>query len=313
MVEDHRSFHEFLLAGIPVAYRDEHGEERHDHARLVDFDEVGNNKFLAVNQFTIIVGTKNRRPDILLYVNGLPLGQIECKAPGIADPAEQAVNQVAHYAQTIPQLYRYVEVVGVTDLMRAVVGTVTTPAEHFAEWKTMSDADAERARPQLELMIDGVFAPARFLELTRDFVFFEGDGARTWKVIAKYHQVHAVDAAVESVAQAMDGDRRGGLVLHTQGAGKSYTMVFFVNKLRRDPRFANPTVVAVTDRTDLDNQLADTFTGTHLAPACTQAEEIVGGPRSLHDLLRLQPAGGIVFTTNAGVRAAGRERDAGAL
>jgi type I restriction enzyme R subunit len=138
VVEDHRSFHELLLAGVPVGYLDEHGEERHDHARLVDFDEVGNNEFLAVNQFTIIVGAKNRRPDILLYVNGLPLGQIECKAPGITDPAGQAVNQIAHYTQTIPQLYRYIEVVGVTDLMRAVVGTVTTPAEHFAEWKTMN-------------------------------------------------------------------------------------------------------------------------------------------------------------------------------
>jgi type I restriction enzyme R subunit len=297
VTQDHRSFHELLLAGVPVAYRDEEGEERHDHARLVDFDETDNNEFLAVNQFTIIVGGKNRRPDILLYVNGLPLGQIECKAPGLDDPAQQAVNQVAHYAATIPQLYRYVEIVGVTDLMRAVVGTLTTPAEHFAEWKTMSAAETERVRPQLELMIDGVFTTARFLELIRDFLFFETDGARTWKVLAKYHQVHAVNAAIESVAQAMQGDRRGGLVWHTQGAGKSYTMVFFVNKLRRDARFANPTVVAVTDRTDLDNQLADTFTSTHLAPACTQAEEVMGGPRSLHELLRLQPAGGIVFTT----------------
>jgi type I restriction enzyme, R subunit len=297
VIEDHRSFHELLLAGVPVAYRDEDGEERNDNARLVDFDEVGNNEFLAVNQFTVIVGEKNRRPDVLLYVNGLPLGQIECKAPGIDDPAEQAVNQVAHYAETIPQLYRYLEIIGVTDLMKAVVGTLTTPAEHFAEWKTMGGAESERGRPQLELMIDGVFTPARFLELIRDFVFFESDGARTWKVLAKYHQVHAVNAAVESVAQAMEDDRRGGLVWHTQGAGKSYTMVFFVNKLRRDERFANPTVVAVTDRTDLDNQLAENFTSTHLAPACTQAEEIMGGSMSLHELLRLQPAGGIVFTT----------------
>ena len=165
------------------------------------------NEFLAVNQFTVIVGEKNRRPDILLYVNGLPLGQIECKAPGLEKPAEEAVNQVAHYRETIPTLYRYVEIVGVTDLMQAVVGTITTPAEHFAEWKTMSEADSERGRPQLELMIDGVFSPARFLELIRDFVFFETDGARIWKVLAKYHQVHAVDAAVESVAQAMNGDR----------------------------------------------------------------------------------------------------------
>ena len=210
--------------------------------------------------------------------------------------AEAIVNQVRHYTDTIPTLYRYVEIVGASDYVSARVGTITTPAEHFAEWKTMSSDEAERARPQLELMIDGVFAPARFLDLIRDFVFFETDGAKTWKVLAKYHQVDAVHAAVESVARAMGGDKRGGVVWHTQGAGKSYTMVFLVNKLRRDPRFGNPTIVAVTDRTDLDNQLADTFTGTHLATACRQAEEITGGPSSLHELLKV-PAGGIVFTT----------------
>lgn len=296
VVEDHRSFHELLLSGVPVAYLDADGVERHDHAWLVDFDDPASNELLAVNQLTVIAGAKNRRPDILLYVNGLPLGQIELKAPGAKEMAEAAVNQLRHYSETIPALYRYVEIAGVSDYLKARVGTITTPAEHFAEWKSLSSDDSERARPQLELMIEGVFAPARFLELIRDFVFFESDGARTWKVLAKYHQVDAVHAAVESVAQAIGGDRRGGIVWHTQGAGKSYTMVFFVNKLRRDPRFRNPTVVAVTDRTDLDNQLADTFTGTNLAAACRQAEEITGGPESLHELLNV-PAGGVVFTT----------------
>jgi type I restriction enzyme R subunit len=296
VIEDHRSLHELLLSGVPVAYQDTNGEERYEHARLVDFDDVSNNEFLAVNQLTIIFGGKNRRPDILLYVNGLPLGQIELKAPGIKNMAEAIVNQVRHYTDTIPTLYRYVEIVGASDYVSARVGTITTPPEHFAEWKTMSSDDAERARPQLELMIDGVFAPARFLDLIRDFVFFETDGAKTWKVLAKYHQVDAVHAAVESVAQAMGGSKRGGIVWHTQGAGKSYTMVFFVNKLRRDPRFANPTIVAVTDRTDLDDQLSGTFTATHLASFCQQAGEIMGGPNSLHELLKV-PAGGIVFTT----------------
>ena len=296
MIEDHRRFHDLLLSGVPVAYRDADGIEHHDRAWLVDFEDLSKNEFAAVNQLTIVVGGKKRRPDILLYVNGLPLGEIEAKAPGLDKPAEEAVNQIAHYTDTIAPLYRYVEIVGVTDLMKAVVGTITTPAEHFAEWKTMSEAASERGRPQLELMIEGVFAPERFLELIRDFVLFETDGAKTWKVMAKYHQVHAVNAAVESAAHAMASDRRGGLIWHTQGAGKSYTMVFFVNKLRRDERFANPTVVAVTDRTDLDNQLADTFTGTHLAPLCKQADEIRGGPNSLYELLKV-PAGGIVFTT----------------
>ena len=302
VVEDHRAFHKLLLSGVPVSYRDADGEERTAHAWLVDFEDLSKNEFAAVNQLTIIVGENNRRPDILLYVNGLPLGEIEAKAPGLEKPSEEAVNQIAHYKHTVPPLYRFVEIVGVTDLMRAVVGTITTPAEHFAEWKTMSEDAAEKARPQLDLMINGVFASERLLELVRDFVFFETDGAKTWKVMAKYHQVHAVNAAVESAAQAMVSDRRGGLIWHTQGAGKSYTMVFFVNKLRHDERFANPTVVAVTDRTDLDNQLADTFTATHLQPQCEQADEIRRTPgsaaesKNLYELLQV-PAGGIIFTT----------------
>lgn len=296
LIEDHRSFHELLLSGVPVSYVDSDGLERHDRAWLVDFANPANNEFLAVNQLTIVAGTKNRRPDILLFVNGLPVGQIETKAPGGADPAVAAVHQVRHYAETIPDLYRYVEIVGVSNLVDARVGTSTTPPEHFAQWKSIGVDD--RSRSQLQVMIEGVFAPERLLALIRDFVLFESDGARTWKVMARYHQLDAVDAAVESVASAMPpgGDKRGGLVWHTQGAGKSYSMVFFVNKLRRDPRFANPTVVAVTDRTDLDNQLAETFSRTHLASGMQQAEEITRGPRSLHELLKI-PAGGIVFTT----------------
>jgi type I restriction enzyme R subunit len=294
LIEDHRGFHELLLSGVPVSYVDREGVERHDRAWLVDFDDPANNEFVAVNQFTIIDGTKNRRPDILLFVNGLPLGQLELKAPGLVESAQAAVNQVRHYTVTIPDLYRYVEIVGVSDLLTARVGTSSTPPEHFAQWKSMGGE--EKSRSQLEVLIDGVFAPERFMELVRDFVLFESDGARTWKVMAKYHQVDAVDAAVESVAAAITDDRRGGLVWHTQGAGKSYTMVFFVNKLRRDSRFANPTVVAVTDRTDLDNQLAETFSRTHLASSVQQAEEITGSAKSLHQLLNV-PAGGIVFTT----------------
>jgi len=296
LIEDHRGFHDLLLSGVPVSYLDADGIERHDRAWLVDFENAAINEFLAVNQLTIINGAKNRRPDILLFVNGLPVGQLELKAPGVVDSAQAAVNQVRHYTETIPGLYRYVEIVGVSDLLSARAGTSDTPAEHFAEWKTMGGEQGGRS--QLEVLIEGVFVPERFLELIRDFLLFESDAARTWKVMAKYHQVHAVDAAVESVAAAMppEGDKRGGLVWHTQGAGKSYTMVFFVNKLRRDPRFANPTVVAVTDRTDLDNQLAETFSRTHLAASVQQAEEVTGGPRSLHELMNV-PAGGVVFTT----------------
>ena len=297
LIEDHRDLHELLVSQVPVSYMDDEGVEQHDTARLVDFDDVGNNELLAVNQFTIADSEVNRRPDILLFVNGLPLGQIEVKAPGAIDSAQKAINQVHHYTDTIPKLYRYVEIVGVSDLTSAHVGTPETPAEHFAEWKTMSqEGHPTKREDQLRVMVDGVFAPARFLELIRDFVLFESDGAKTWKVMTKYHQLDAVHAAVESVASAMNGDHRGGIVWHTQGAGKSYTMVFFANKLRHDSRFANPTIVAVTDRTDLDDQLESTFSATHLRSFCRRAKEIAGGPESLHELLRV-PAGGIVFTT----------------
>jgi type I restriction enzyme R subunit len=235
---------------------------------------------------------------VLLFVNGLPLGQLELKRPSAKNAAEGAVNQVRHYTETIPGLYRYIEIVGVSDLLDAHVGTPTTPPEHFAAWKLMPEAgEAEsKRRPQLQVMVEQVFAPAALLELIRDFVLFESDGARTWKVMAKYHQVHAVRRAVESTASAMADDRRAGIVWHTQGAGKSYTMIFYANKLRRDERFANPTIVAVTDRADLDTQLQEKFTATHLRSSCHPAEEIVGGPTSLYELLDV-PAGGIVFTT----------------
>jgi len=309
VVRDHFDFHQFLIAGVPVSWLDDAGVEQSTRARLVDWANAPkNNEYLAVNQLVVVTGSKNRRPDVLLYVNGLPLGQIELKNP--ADEAatpQSACNQVAHYRDTIPRLYRYVEIIGVSDLIQARVGTVTTPAEHFAEWKTM-DPEASAGRSQLEVMIRGAFAPGALLDLIRNFVLFETDGARTWKVLAKYHQVDAVNSAVEATAEAMGGDGRAGVVWHTQGAGKSYSMVFYITKLRRDERFANPTVVCVTDTNDLDNQLMETFARqAHLAPVVDQADRIKGGPRGLYELLDV-PADGVVFTT---IQKFGRKESAG--
>lgn len=297
VIRDHQGFHRFLLEGVPISWLDQDGVERSGRAALVDFDDASRNEFTAVNQLTIEGGGKAvRRPDVLLYVNGLPLAQIELKNPaGHAGPKE-AANQVAHYCHTIPDLYRYVEVIGVSDLLRARVGTITTGPAHFAEWKTMDPAGMQ-GRTQLEVLIREVFTPSGLLDLVRNFVLFETDGARTWKVLAKYHQVDAVNRAVEATADAMTGDGRAGVVWHTQGAGKSYSMVFYVTKLRRDRRFANPTVVCVTDTNDLDNQLSETFARqSDLRDAVTQAESISKGDASLYSLLDV-PAGGIVFTT----------------
>jgi type I restriction enzyme, R subunit len=291
-IRDHLAFHELLVEGVPVTVLDE-GEERAVRVRLIDWGAPEFNDFLAVNQFRVVVGQKNRRPDIVLFVNGLPLGQLEVKDPGNALATPQAAaNQVAHYVDTIPQLYRFVELVGVSDLVEARLGTISTPAEHFAEWKTM-DPGESAGRSALDVLIGGVFAPARFLDLIRNFVLFEESGGKIVKVAAKYHQVDAVNRAVGATADAMGSDGRAGVVWHTQGSGKSYTMVFYVGKLRSDRRFENPTVVAITDRTDLDEQLHETFARQRaLAPAVEQAESIA-------DLrVRLdRPAGGIVFTT----------------
>jgi type I restriction enzyme R subunit len=291
-IRDHLDFHELLVEGVPVTVL-VGGEERAVRVRLVDFEKPGQNEFLAVNQFRIVIGQKNRRPDILLFVNGLPLGQLELKDPGneAATPVE-AANQVAHYVETIPRLYRFVELVSVSDLLQARLGTISTPPEHFAEWKTMDPAGSV-GRTQLEALIEGVFEPARFLDLVRSFVLFEESGAKVSKVVAKYHQVDAVWRAVEATADAMAAGGRAGVVWHTQGSGKSYTMVFYARKLRSDPRFENPTIVALTDRTDLDTQLHETFARERtLAPAVEQAETIA----DLRERLD-RPAGGIVFST----------------
>jgi type I restriction enzyme R subunit len=293
VVLDHKAFHELLVAGVPVPFIDAVGEEQSRRARLVDWDVPDRNDFVAVNQFTVINGQKNRRPDVLLFVNGLPQGQLELKNPADSRAtAESAARQVAHYAETIPQLYRFVEFVVVSDLIEARVGTVTTPAEHFAEWRSM-DPEEEEGRSKLELALRGLFPPERFLDLVRNFQMFETHGARTVKLMAKYHQVDAVNRAVETTWQAMQEDGRAGVVWHSQGSGKSYSMVFYVSKLRRDPRFETPTVVAVTDRLDLDQQLWEQFAAqADLVEVVKRAESI----SELHELLDI-PADDIIFTT----------------
>ncbi|HMM48227.1 MAG TPA: type I restriction endonuclease subunit R [Miltoncostaeaceae bacterium] len=297
VVDDHAAFHRLLLDGVPVTWVDRDGGERTVRARLVDFRDVGRNECWAVNQFTIVQGAKNRRPDVLLFVNGLPLAEIELKNPadGAATP-QSAVNQLADYRDSIPGLYRYVEIVAVSDVWHALAGTISTPPEHFARWRSMDPAD-DAGRDELDVMVRGMFAPARLLDLVENFCLFQTDGRRTWKVLAKYHQVDAVNRAVEATRAALGGSGRAGVVWHTQGSGKSLSMVFYAQKLRRDPAFANPTIVAVTDRNDLDQQLHETFRAQPtLAQAVRRAESIDGGPDSLRALLNV-PAGGIVFTT----------------
>lgn len=290
VVLDQQAFHELIFSGVPVSYVDAEGWARDVRARIIDWEHPKKNDFLAVNQFTIIQGQKNRRPDILLFVNGLPLSQIELKGPAREGAsAKSAANQVGHYVETVPYLYRFVEFVLVSNVHQARVGTLTTPADHFSVWRAIGHGDLF----ELEPAVRDLYGKERFLDLVSSFTFFDASSGKPVKIMAKYHQVEAVDKAVESGYQAMRSDQRAGIVWHGQGSGKSYTMVFYVQKLRRDARFRNPTVVCVCDDLDLDQQLYEQFADhRELQHSVKRAESI----RNLQELLRV-PAGDVIFTT----------------
>ncbi len=301
-IDDHAAFHNLLLEGVKVSWKDANGTMRSGQAQIVDFARVDANDFLVVNQFAIQHGPQTRRPDVLLFVNGIPLGQIELKNPGdpLATPTG-AINQIKTYVDHIPQLYRFVEFVAVSDLVTARAGTITCEPEHFAAWRSMDRAEDE-GKSALEVLLRGMFTPERFLDIIESFTLFLGRSGPTIKILAKYHQYDAANRAVAAI-RAAASDRatskgRAGVVWHTTGAGKSFTMLFFTQKIRRDPILRNPTIVAVTDRVDLDDQLHRDFAAHRsLGPIVQQAESVSGGPDSLASLLKGTAAGGVIFTT----------------
>ncbi len=257
-----RDFHALLTRGIAVeTLRD--GEVRGEHLRLLDFDRPGANDWLAVNQFTIVEGRVERRPDIVLFVNGIPLAIVELK--NAADPQAtiwKAWQQLQTYQRQLPTFFAYNAVQVISDGIEARLGTLGTPRERFLPWKTIDGEEpAAPTENQLEVLLKGVCEPGRFLDLLRSFIVFEDDGVTIAKKIAAYHQFHAVRKALDATKRAAgpEGNRRGGVVWHTQGSGKSLTMVFFAGKLIRDPALRNPTLVILTDRIDLDDQLFGTF------------------------------------------------------
>jgi len=295
LVQTNRAFHKLLVDGVPVeVMRD--GEPRGALIRLVDFDDPSANDWFAVNQFTIVDGQFTRRPDIILFVNGLPLVVIELK--NTADPQatiDTAFGQLQTYQLQIPRLFWFNALQIVSDGTKTEIGGVTTPRERFAAWKTI-DGDEMLPTATLEVAIKGIFEQRRFLDLVRSFIVFEDDGKTTRKKIAQYHQFHAVRKALATAlaAAGSDGDGKGGVLWHTQGSGKSLTMLFFAGKLIGHPALANPTIVMLTDRTDLDNQLFGTFAAGQelLRQPPVQADS----RPHLRDLLRTN-AGGVVFTT----------------
>lgn len=293
-----RAFHQLLVNGVPVEYQKD-GETRGDFVRLIDFAEVGANEWLAVNQFSIKGAKHTRRPDIILFVNGLPLVLLELKNPA-DEKADiwKAYDQIQTYKEQIPDVFQYNEVLVISDGTEARMGSLSADVERFMAWRTIDGATLDPLGQfnELETLVRGVLAPAFLLDFLRFFVLFEDDGTLVKKV-AGYHQFHAVRSAIAQVVTASrpGGSQKGGVVWHTQGSGKSITMTCFAARVMREAEMENPTIVVITDRNDLDGQLFGVFS---LSQDLLREQPVqVETRQDLRAKLANRPSGGIVFAT----------------
>lgn len=322
LVQTNRAFHKMLRDGVEVEYPRADGTVAGDHVLLVDFRTPAANDWLAVNQFTVIEGQNNRRPDIVVFVNGLPLGIIELKNAADEDATIwTAYDQIRTYKAEIPSLMYYNAALVVSDGLEARIGSLTANQEWFKVWRTIDgDGEAPKTALELETLVRGVFDQRRFLDLLEHFIVFEedADSGALHKIIAGYHQFHAVNMAVQETIRASGmgeqdklrddlgvswsgrmhggkpGDRRCGVIWHTQGSGKSFSMLFYAARVIRHPAMQNPTLVVLTDRNDLDDQHFGQFQRCHdiLGQTPVQAET----RERLRHLLAVA-SGGVVFTT----------------
>jgi len=307
LIENNKNFHQYLVNGVTVEYRK--GDRiKSDIVKVFDFENPEVNEFLAVNQFTVIENGYNKRPDIVIFVNGLPLAVVELKNPADENATIwTAFNQLQTYKQQIPALFTYNEALVISDGTEARAGTLTSDKEWFLPWKTIDGKTlAPKTEPQLRVMLLGMFEKEKFLDLIKNFVVFREEKKETLKVIAAYHQYHTTNKAVRSTIEAINPlkrsvdyngvkkDKRIGIVWHTQGSGKSLTMVFYSGKLVLNKELENPTIVVITDRNDLDDQLFDTFSACKdlLRQTPVQANSREELKKYLH-----VASGGVVFTT----------------
>ena len=298
LMSANRQVHSWLTKGVKVTFH-EGNQEVGRQLKVIDFDNPSNNDWLVVNQFTIHGQKQNRRPDVLIFVNGLPLSVLELKNP--ADENADiwaAYNQLQTYKTDIPDLFNYNTCMVISDGIFARLGSLSANEERFMNWRTIDgvELDPLGKHRELETLIKGFFNKDVFLNYLRYFCLFEDDKT-VIKKIAGYHQFHAVQAAVESVVKASsrDGNKKGGVVWHTQGAGKSIEMACLAGRLIADPRLENPTLVMVTDRQDLDGQLFGVFAGA--GDLLGEAPKQANSRSELRDHLRNRPSGGIIFTT----------------
>jgi len=298
LAANNRAFHHMLVEGVQVEYRRKDGTIAGDRVRLIDFEHTENNDFLAVNQFTVAEGQHIRRADIVVFVNGLPLAVIELKNPADEDATIwSAFNQLQTYKQQIPSLFTFNEALVVSDGLEARLGTLTADKERFSPWRTVEGEDpAPVSISQLEILIRGVFEKRRFLDLLRYFIVFEDRDGQIIKKMAGYHQFHAVQKALQATlkASAPAGNKRCGVVWHTQGSGKSLTMAFYAGRVILEPAMENPTIIVITDRNDLDDQLFGTF--AECSELLRQKPVQASSREDLQRLLQVA-SGGVIFTT----------------
>lgn len=323
LIKNNKAFHQLLLEGVKVEFKSQefdsngNAESKIDYVQLIDFANTGNNEFLVVNQYSLAGSKGNRRPDVLVFINGIPLAVLELKNPADQNAdIWQAFQQIQTYKEEIPDLFIFNEAVVVSDGLIARVGSLTSNKERFLPWRTVAN---EHDKPlfefHLETLVKGFFKPDLFLDYIRYFILFEQDGDNIIKKIAGYHQFHAVREAVRatviaaqrpdgrSIAQpranyaneVVAGSGKAGVVWHTQGSGKSISMLCYAAKLLAQPEMNNPTIVVVTDRNDLDGQLYNTFC---MAQEALKQTPVQAGDRDdLRELISSRQAGGIIFTT----------------
>jgi type I restriction enzyme R subunit len=297
-VDANHELHYYLVNGVSVEYLRADGTIGYDPVRVVDFDVLENNDWLVVNQLTVSEGGHNRRPDVVVFLNGLPIAVIELKnAASESATIWSAFHQLQTYKQELPSLFVFNELLVISDGLEARIGTLSSNKERFLPWRTIEgEALASKTMSQLEVLIRGVFDKRRLLDLLRYFIVFEDDGDTAIKKMAGYHQFHAVARAVDATISASrpQGDRRVGVVWHTQGSGKSLTMAFYAGRVVLHPAMQNPTLIVLTDRNDLDEQLFGTF--ARCKDLLRQSPEQAKDRAHLRELLKVA-SGGVVFTT----------------
>ena len=309
----------FLIEGVPVEYRDADGQVRTARAWLVDWENPKNNDLIAVNQFSVTGPKRTRRPDILLFVNGLPLAIFELKRAGKQHATlSGAYRQLQTYRGQVPEVYKWNQVAVVSDGLDALAGSFSAPWNHWAAWKTIDGnrrdpKNIEGLRiPPVEVLTRGMFRLDVFFDLCRNFVATFGEGTETRKAVAKYHQYWAVNKAVDQTLESVETDGRIGVVWHTQGSGKSLEMAYYAGKVMRHPGMENPTVVVLTDRNDLDDQLFDeTFASSKPGSPLPETPAKAESRAHLKELLAGRQSGGIIFTTLQKFGLSKEDREAG--